>query len=176
MLDKTKIKGTGEIMEFIQHSNFIEGEYSPQAFDDAMRAWKYAFKDCKKIDPDYVLHIHRLLQKHLRPDIAGEVRHCDVWIGGQRKMYISNALIKDQIRQVIDKINAHIDCPTNNDADNERICKAYHIEFEGIHPFEDGNGRVGRILYNIHRLMVGLPIHIIHEGDEQYDYYKWFRE
>jgi DNA phosphorothioation-dependent restriction protein DptG len=91
-------------------------------------------------------------------------------------MYISDSLIKDQIKQVISKINAHVDCPTNNDSDNERICKAYHIEFEGIHPFEDGNGRVGRILLNVHRISVGLPILIIHEGAEQMKYYEWFRE
>jgi len=37
-----------------------------------------------------------------------------------------------------------------------------------------GNGRVGRILYNIHRLLLGLPIHVIHEGKEQKEYYTWF--
>ena len=52
--------------------------------------------------------------------------------------------------------------------------KMIHVIFEKIHPFRDGNGRVGRILYNIHRLLVGLPIHIIHEGVEQMEYYKWF--
>jgi Fic family protein len=51
-----------------------------------------------------------------------------------------------------------------------------HIKFEEIHPFEDGNGRVGRILWNIQRLMLGLPLKIIHTGKEQFDYYKIFNK
>lgn len=50
------------------------------------------------------------------------------------------------------------------------------LEFEKIHPFEDGNGRVGRMLYNINRLNAGLDLHIIHEGKEQIEYYKWFNK
>ena len=60
--------------------------------------------------------------------------------------------------------------------DRTAHCKRTHIDFEQLHPFEDGNGRVGRILYNIHRVTLGLPIHIIHEGEEQMEYYKWFKE
>lgn len=52
--------------------------------------------------------------------------------------------------------------------------KQAHIDFEHIHPFVDGNGRLGRILMNWQRLKEGLPILVIHEGEEQYDYYKWF--
>lgn len=52
--------------------------------------------------------------------------------------------------------------------------KEAHIRFEHIHPFVDGNGRMGRMLMNWQRLREGLPILIIHTGDEQRDYYKWF--
>jgi hypothetical protein len=58
----------------------------------------------------------------------------------------------------------------------EVFIKQWHINFEGIHPFEDGNGRIGRILMNLQRLSVGLPILIIHEGEEQFEYYKWFKK
>lgn len=54
--------------------------------------------------------------------------------------------------------------------------KLVHVEFEDLHPFPDGNGRTGRILYNWHRIQLGLPVHVIHEGDEQYDYYQWFHK
>ena len=49
-----------------------------------------------------------------------------------------------------------------------------HVMFEKTHPFIDFNGRTGRILWNIHRHLLGLPIKIIHEGEEQMEYYKLF--
>jgi len=55
-----------------------------------------------------------------------------------------------------------------------RDIKLSHIEFENIHPFEDGNGRVGRILMNIQCLNAGLPLLVIHTGKEQQKYYTWF--
>ena len=52
--------------------------------------------------------------------------------------------------------------------------KKWHIMFEHIHPFEDGNGRTGRILMNIQRLKIGLPILIIYEK-HKFKYYDWFK-
>ena len=62
----------------------------------------------------------------------------------------------------------------------EEYAKHVHVMFENVHPFEDGNGRTGRILYNLHRLKLGLPIHIImadwpKKDGQQRAYYEWFR-
>ncbi len=65
------------------------------------------------------------------------------------------------------------------DRKNIEVCnfiKNSHIFFEKLHPFEDGNGRTGRILMNLQKLNEELPLLIIHEGEEQMEYYKWFKE
>ena len=54
----------------------------------------------------------------------------------------------------------------NYNNDNEELftkIARYHIEFEKIHPFEDGNGRTGRLLLNflISRL-IDIYYHHIH--------------
>ena len=167
--------GEPEIREMLQHSNWIEREMSSQAMDDAIAAWTYAVRNYKNMTTKYILKIHKLLLRNVRPDIAGKFRQCDVYIGGECRRYISDEILMSPIKKVLDVMAD----PENVKLDEEMrdgLSKNIHVVFEKGHPFEDGNGRVGRILYNIHRLKLGLPIHIIHEGDEQLAYYEWFRE
>lgn len=51
----------------------------------------------------------------------------------------------------------------------------FHIDFEHIHPFEDGNGRVGRLLINYEMLRNGLPPIVI-PAEERADYFTMLQE
>jgi fido (protein-threonine AMPylation protein) len=147
--------------EFLKQSNYIEAEYGTKALSDAIHAWDY-LRTCAGLNITNVLHCHYILMVYIDSSIAGKVRECDVWIGGVHKPFISTQLIKGNLNHLLIRI-----------AKRKIEPKAAHIEFEFIHPFVDGNGRVGRMIYNAHRLQLGQPIHIIKES-EKHEYYKWF--
>jgi len=161
------------VKNFLRQSNYIEKEYSDEALIDALEAWEYLMKDKKCLTTKSILNIHGKLMRRLRPDIAGKFRDCDVWIGGQKKIFISTALIAESVRGWIKTCNIQKYSRAKAE-EREAAAIEWHVMFEGIHPFEDGNGRVGRILYNYHRNRLDLPIHIIDEN-ERFEYYNWFR-
>lgn len=158
-----------DVTLFLLQSNLIEGVTGNDALADAEKAWKYLMTYGTNENPDYLdlrvmLRVHRYLMERLNPRIAGKLRLCDVWIGGEHKKFISTAILEAQTIDALKKIRQFKDA------------KEAHVYFENVHPFEDGNGRVGRILYNWQRLNMGLPLHTIHAGEEQQEYYQWFRD
>ena len=55
----------------------------------------------------------------------------------------------------------------------DRIANFY-IQFEHIHPFEDGNGRTGRILIN-HQLISNNEIPIVIPEDRRIEYFNYLK-
>ncbi len=156
-----------DVMEFIQHSNWIEREPSQEAFDDAMEAWELALT-FDEITNTEVLAIHEVLMKRLNKRIAGKLRTCKVWVGGRECTPYS--VVERMLRTWTQAW-----CKKGKTLTHGEI-KKQHVNFEDIHPFEDGNGRTGRILMNWHCVKNNLPLIIIHEGAEQRKYYEWFTE
>lgn len=160
-------------IEFLKESNKIEGEYSEEALDDSEDAWEYAkvmIPIGMKIDVQYIKTIHKFLMKRLDSRIAGKIRKCDVSIAG--RLGINPEEIEEELFKWCERGNIRFLNSPKDIAINE--IEKIHVEFEKIHPFEDGNGRTGRILMNIQRLRSHIDILIIHEGKEQQNYYRWF--
>lgn len=159
-----------KIHEFLRESNAIENEFSDEAFEDALAAWACAYEQHAKPNETFLfteelmLEIHKRLMHRLRPDIAGKFRTCNVRVG------IQLCPPYERISRLVSHWCYHI----NSLANSITAPRQLHIEFEQIHPFEDGNGRVGRILYNIHRLQCGMRISIIKDSEKE-AYYRWFR-
>lgn len=154
-------------LEFLLESNLIESEHSIEAWEDAIKAWEYALT-VKEMRLRNVLKIHEILMHRLNPRIAGKIREVDVWVGG--RMGMTPKKLKKELHKYFNGIEV---LPGPNLV--EDFCRISHVEFENIHPFEDGNGRTGRILYNWQRINYQLPIHVIHHGHEQQEYYRWFK-
>lgn len=168
------------IREVLKHSNWIEREYSPESVEDAIRAWRYAYKNMDNIDLKYVLKVHEILMRRLNLRIAGKVRTCDVRIAGNMKYFISESLLKEEIKGWC-KICDTDKIKNFSDEKKEKIIKDWHVTFEHLHVFEDHNGRSGRLLMNIHRIKVGLePLLILGPAKNrgltipQKEYYDWF--
>jgi fido (protein-threonine AMPylation protein) len=169
-----KLPSNRQIKEFLIESNAIEREYSEKALEDAKKAWRFAL-ETEKFDLDYIKRIHRKLMRKLNNRIAGKFRKVPVYIGGEVRRQ-SEEDIKNELTMLLTSWH-QTNLTEANEAEKIQFIKDWHINFEKIHPFEDGNGRTGRILMNIQRIYFGLPLLIIHAGTEEQDsYYKWFKE
>jgi Fic family protein len=149
---------------FLEHSNWIEGVYDSQSFDDAVVAWEYLKKFDERISPQTVLNTHKRLMKNQKiPEKdKGNFRTQQVWVGGREGIkyyYIPTEMVTWCWEACL----------------TPKKWKSHHVTFEKIHPFIDGNGRIGRMLMNWERLKAKLPILVIKE-EERGDYYKWFTD
>ena len=151
--------------EFLKESNAIERVYDDDSLQQAKYAWKYLMSQTV-LSLGIILKTHKILmlhQEHLRPYERGYFRDIMVYVGG--KPMLNAIKIHERLEQwCIDGMKENVDT------------KESHILFEKIHPFVDGNGRIGRMLMNWQRITVlKKSLLIIHEGKEQLKYYQWFK-
>jgi len=96
--------------------------------------------DLKK---DLLLQIHMRVLKELSPD-AGHLRHEASAIFNQAGVAVYTPPPASHISKLIDSLLSFV----NSDTEKFPLIAAFvaHLVFEKIHPFLDGNGRVGRLL------------------------------
>jgi Fic family protein len=180
IIDAAKKSGLdSDLVQFLYESNAIEEERSTVALADAIDAWKYLRAARMPLMVKNVLECHRILMCRLRPDIAGRIRNCAVWIGGELKPAYPEIKLKEDLDEVLLQTEFAIDGSLHHgmtDEEKEKLAKESHLAFENAHVFEDGNGRVGRILYQWTRLELGLPLKIIWSKTKWEEYYPWFKK
>ncbi|MEK6664380.1 MAG: Fic family protein [Pseudomonadota bacterium] len=91
--------------------------------------------------------------KHKQP---GEFRHSQNWIGGAS---ISDAVFVPPVHTSIDELMGDIEQFVHNDMQYfPELLKIalVHYQFETIHPFLDGNGRVGRLMITLYLVSKGI--------------------
>lgn len=121
------------VKEYLTESNKIENVHSQDALEDAHTAWNYLSQQTE-LTHDIVKHAHKLLLENRQPDIAGEYRSIQVYIGNDKPPHHT------QIMSLLDDL---YDKTPHTAVEAIQL----HVTFEKIHPFQDGNGRIGRLLY-----------------------------
>jgi len=97
-----------------------------------------------------VLEIHRLLMlATTTPQIAGELRDTQNWIGGNAYNPGRADFVPPPPERVKDLMNDLVAFMNRTDLPPVVQAAIAHAQFETIHPFADGNGRVGRALIHV---------------------------
>jgi len=160
-----------DIIHFIEQSNLIDSVTPKDGTADSLKAWLY-LRDQQHLTHEVILNTHKLILQTLNPRIAGRYRDCLVTVGGQTPP--APEMVSGFMREWVDEVNASIPKKNEHPMFPEEIAREMHVDFEHCHPFEDGNGRVGRMLWQWHRLKLGLSVKVIWCCDRD-EYYQWFR-
>jgi Fic family protein len=175
------------VLKLTYHSNSIEGSTLTESdtaailFDNValpdkslseqleaknhQTALNYLFDYISKdgvIGEAMVLKLHSILMNSVRPD-AGLYRQHGVRITGVNLPTANYVRVPDLISEVMIKA-------VKKTKDIVAAFVSTHSRFEQIHPFSDGNGRVGRLLMNAMFLKANLAPAIIRQEQKQLYY------
>ncbi|MEW6326202.1 MAG: Fic family protein [Thermodesulfobacteriota bacterium] len=125
-----------------------------------VRAMEYGVERLKDLPVSVRLikEIHKILMKNVRGEHAtpGELRCSQNWIGPpgctlNEAKYVPPPV--EEMHQALSKWEKYL----HSSADEPPLiqCALLHYQFEAIHPFLDGNGRIGRLLITFFLLEKG---------------------
>ena len=126
-------------------------------------------KDNLVLNQETILFIHSLLIGGIDDSIAGRFRKQGEYVRVGKHIAPAPEHIIRMIEVLINEYK------TNPDSNILARIAHFHLQFETIHPFCDGNGRIGRVLINLQLQDFGYPNIIIRDKEKQI-YYKTFSD
>lgn len=126
-------------------------------------------KQDKPLSDFDIKSIHSLVLAD-RPEDKGTFRRVNVRIAGALTEPVQPFMIEPKIQELLEDYK--------NWAETMHVVERvalFHLRFESIHPFIDGNGRTGRLLMNLQLVKEGLPAVNIKYSDRR-SYYDAFDE
>jgi Fic family protein len=115
-----------------------------------------------------ILLLHKMLITNIRDDIAGRFRKDNEMVRVGNHIGLPPVFIEPRIQELLIQYNSEIKTPFIH-----RVAQL-HAEFESVHPFIDGNGRIGRVINNYLLIREGFPP-IIVRNKEKETYYSALR-
>lgn len=164
----SKIEGTQTNMEeaFLDKEDIsLENRNDWEEVQNYISAMKSAIKDLESlpISSRLIKKTHKTLLSGVRGEykLPGEYRKSQNWIGGAT---INDAVFIPPIHTSVDELMSDLEKFANDEMnylpDLLKIA-IIHYQFETIHPFLDGNGRIGRLLipvYLVSKEILSSPI------------------
>ena len=122
-----------------------------------------------ELNNDLILLFHQMLMGGIDDAIAGRFR--------RRGEYVRVGTHIAPAPEQVERMMGDILVEYSSDLDSYFLDKIarFHLDFEVIHPFCDGNGRIGRVLINFQLLKLGLPRVIIRDSEKK-TYYRAFKD
>ncbi|HLP46160.1 MAG TPA: Fic family protein [Candidatus Kapabacteria bacterium] len=115
-----------------------------------------------QIDEALILSLHRMLMNSIWPD-AGSYRLHSVRIVGANVPTANYVKVPHLMNALVDAINTGMEDTVTHIAE-------IHSRFEQIHPFSDGNGRIGRLIVHAMALRKNLPPAVIRQEKKRLYY------
>ena len=116
-----------------------------------------------------ILSLHEMLISNIRDDVAGRFRKYDEYVRVGNHIAPHPLEVVGRLETMLAQYQA-----TSHETIIKRIARL-HLSFENIHPFVDGNGRIGRVINNYLLIREGyVPINI--KFIDRKNYYEAFKE
>lgn len=141
--------------------------------DNHIAAFHHLFSEAaskRKLDVPLLLDFHHDLTKNTMTS-PGEFKQSSNQILGANFETASPGMAPILAKQWCDNLNYQLDTAKNESEVLTSLLDS-HIKFEQMHPFEDGNGRTGRLLINFELAKREMPFLII-ERDDRDEYLQY---
>ncbi len=123
-----------------------------------------------EISVPLILKLHSILLQNIRDDAAGRFRTNKEWVRVGNHIGANPQFVHGFMSDLVEKYNA-----SDDQYFLDKIVY-FHAEFENIHPFIDGNGRIGRLLINEQLDLLDLPPILIPNKSKNEEYYPALEE